>query len=325
MLSTNEVANNVIREELDRLKKLIIKHENKKYPDPPYSYSRVENNNSATVIKVVYNGNELTSDQLKIMSTNSVMVRKLNILAGVLNAMDFSENFLGRDSIQKISIVQHLLVMTNVLEEKTEAEIFVKEVKETDNVNDYIEQLADIIKKNTSENREDIIRKIRNAERYFVAENNKNRVLNFQSTIDGHHVIQRDIPLNNKLTDEQREEFLKIHLTDPANQPHWFNKLSNWEKDWLRMMVPEDRDDKKWLHFEGIFQSSAMQHIPGIKNARYHELYLDGQLLSKSFNTSTMVAYEMGKTKDTKENTQMTAQQVYGILKDMAEENSTQF
>lgn len=308
---------------LDLTKRKIIEHEGTKYPSPPYTYNRlitsIEGKGETIATYIKYDGSPLESSHAVIMQENSLRVRKLSIIGGILNALDFSKElnngYLGIDAQTRIAFA-------DLLSEFLQGQIH--PLMEKEKINDFINGLIEKIQEKSNLDKQELIRQIRTAERYFVAEYKSNQILiNEIKTDDGKVIIQVDDYFGNLLTKDQQHEFLRIHSQQEHNRPAWFILLPEWEKTWLLKMIPKSIEEN-WSRFERISQSSAMSHIPGIQNARMNYLIeFDGNdytLLSRSFNTSTMVPYEMHVTKDElPKYTEQTARQVLTYLKQQIE------
>ncbi|VVC76269.1 hypothetical protein AQUSIP_15780 [Aquicella siphonis] len=317
---------------LEALKKFIQQHEREKYPDPPYQYFngyRVINGIPQQVICVSYKGEPLQDKELTRIREHSVIVRKLNILAGVLFAMQFSSSFYKQD----IGIAERLhKILADRIASAMEP-YSGKDKSPRAELDDFAGLLARDISAVTGESSDEVIRKIRNAERYFVADNNRQRVFAFETVFEGEASIwQVDIPYGNKLSDAQRLEYQKIHLKKPADRPAWFNLLADWEQEWLLQVIPdpEGRNNQlvRWDYFESLFQSSAMQHIPGIKNIRTNYLVKAADdhcdVISSSIKTSTMVPYEMPDV-SRDENVRLTAEQMLDEMQSHAVASLSRF
>lgn len=285
---------------LDLTKKKIIEHEQEKYPAPIYNYTRtlvaVKGKGKTVVTHIRYNGLPLDSTDAAIIQRNSLRVRKLSIIGGILNALHFSKEleigYLGLDKTAQAGLAE---LLSEVLNEE------ISPLITNESIDDFIKGLIEKIKGKTALNQQELIRQIRTAERYFVAEYKVNQVLISETSMsDGKVLIQVNDYFGNVLTEDQKKEFRRIHSEQDNSKPAWFILLSEWEKKWLLSIVPKTLDED-WSNFDTISQSSAMSHIPGIQNARMNSLILfDGQdytLLSRSFNTATMVPYEMHVTK----------------------------
>ncbi|KTC85505.1 hypothetical protein [Legionella brunensis] len=308
---------------LDVTKKRIREYETKKYPTPLYKYKRIPDlihgTGKVTATYVHYNGSEFTKEHAETMEVNTLKVRKLSLIAGILNMMSFSTfsnvegNYLNITNEEQLSLVIELL--TNLSKDIVSP----KPIEATESIDKFITRLIDEIQKITKLKNEDLITHIRTAERYFVAEYKCNQILINEAKVRGgsNSILQVDYYFGNQLTLDQKKEFIRIHRPE-KDQPLWFSRLPSWEKNWLINQVPKTLEES-WEHFESLNQSSAMTHIPGIQNARMNYLVAcDGEnytILSRSFNTSTMVPYELDEPKENKATyVKQTANQVLGHL-----------
>lgn len=308
------------------------RHEQLKYPNPPYQcmYKQVEvagKNMQVTYVK--YDGSQLTETQLAHMRAHSILIRKLSIIAGILNALQFSDRYLTTHPVQKMKIeaLMKRLADKAIADVEHQKNASLRSLKEGDELNNFIDTLTTEIQDITGNNEKNVIRQIRKAERYFVADYNKERIIINEINMPGEKpVVQMDIPFANKITDRQKRELMAIHRVDTSERPEWFNLLSDWEKKWFLEKIPTEIDDMpKWLKFENLFQSSAMTHIPGIKNARMNYLVLKDNadktfVASRSFKMSTMLPYEMPE-RSRGEGVEQTAKQVLSKLASESREN----
>jgi len=254
------------------------------------------------------NNAEPTKDQLKAMSQIALSLRKMSIVSGVIHMLQESNSYLTDNDETRRKLIEHLITFIDD-----------PSANETQNINDFVSKLRKIIDlalgNKTNEQSKYTLHNIRLAERYFVADYNKQRVIVNDATINSKQYVQVDIPFGNKLTDEQKNEYLLIH--DELKKPDWFKQLEPWEQQWLQHIVPRSLTED-WRQFENLFQSSAMMHIPGIKNARTNYLIsIDNnntyRALSTSFKCSTLVPYEMNE-KDEKHNTEMNTNQLVSAI-----------
>lgn len=305
---------------LPALRTLIASHEEEKYPTSHYTlHTKTVDIEGLPhkVMQVTYNNSPLSEEALKKMETESIKVRKFNLMAGVLYAMNFSPDFLRlqRDKSELFLMNCQRTIADIENSESTNPSSPGSQIEKF--VNDFSEMLAGL----TGQNKDEVIRAVRNAEQYFVADNNRQRVLAFETTMNDQPHWQIDIPFRNKLTEQQKSELLLIHQGE--NQPSWYKALSTWEQDWMKRVIPNSPDGD-WKYFESLFQSSAMQHIPGIKNSRTNYLVkMNGdspEILTRHMNASTMVPYEMPDDSRDR-NTQLTAEQMLLRLEKNALEN----
>lgn len=294
----------------DLLKELINKmheFEQFKHPNPPWDYSRLDpkNENEKSIIKIDFYpakmpvGPDLTK-MLADKEANSLVVRKLSILCGTLTLLD-SPSFLTEDAEKKQEIRNYITSLSNTIVSnamRNERNVDIKKDFES-----FINKLGTDIGKFVEINPQDITSKItdpiRKAERYFTAEYNKDMVLmTITHRDDGSKVVQMDIELN-QLEVQQRKEYIKIH--DPHDAPQWFSNLMPAEQDWYQKRVPKSLEDKQgWENFEKLFKSSAMQHAPGLSNARANFGILkhpDGtvEMLTVGLQSGVPANYEMGQ------------------------------
>lgn len=322
--------------QFEALRLMIRKYEARKYPARLYDYARekmVVNGVTMDAIHVKYKGGEPTEEESNDIINAGLVVRKLNIISSIIYALQFSPNYLNATQLEKDVIVEKLVaMMSEIIDPKLAAERR-ETLSPSAEMNEFIDQLVKRVNLtldlDSKEDYDETLRKIRNAERYFVAANNKQRILIFESHINENDIYQIDIPIGNKLTLEQKKEFVKLHRVIEADRPVWFNQLAKWEQDWFTKNVPATIDDD-WEEFESLFQSSAMQHIPGIKNARYNHLVsVDDHgketILSKSLKAGTLVPYEMPLTQQEQvEAAMLTAEQALDSLQTVAIDNFTQ-
>jgi len=143
-------------------------------------------------------------------------------------------------------------------------------------------------------------RKIREAERYFNAEYNRDLILVNVTDKGDERIIQVDVNLNHQLSDEQKQEYLKIHGPE-QDRPQWFKDLDKHEQNWYLNKVPKATvgDTQSWQSFEGLFKPSSMQGTPGNSNLRVHTLMREEggevSLLSTSIKCGSPVSYEMAE------------------------------
>jgi hypothetical protein len=286
-------------------------HERLKYPPRVYGYYEGKINlqeQEKRALYIKYNGETLTEKELKSIAVHAVAVRKYSLLAGILHAWQFSSG--GENNKYLPRSKEELEKLMTTLSEEIE-----EEIKKNNNdlpskqVNDFIKKIAGKFKLLTGRSKEEIYQLIRKAEQYFVAEYHNQVLINetessYHSTVEGisENILQIDISHENKLTLEQKRDYLRIH---GPNKPIWFTCLQEFERTWLLQRVPESlgnkKDKKAWQAFEGLFKSSAMSHLPGIQNARDNYLFIKSgenetyTLLSQGAKTSTMVQYYLPK------------------------------
>lgn len=288
------------------------RHEQNKYPNPPYTYQRKQiafnikdDGKDVTVMKdvvnVTYSGEPLSAEHLRTISAHSLAVRQHSVAASILNAMEFSTDYLTADLAQREQIRTAIKkILAKRVKENLDAKDDVNVM-----INDFIKELAAEIVSITHLKQADVIRSMRNSERYFVASYRKEALINETKVYNKaknsfETYVQLDLSYNNMLTDDQKHQFMKIHNENIKDQPLWFRRLADWEKVWFKKNVPTDINSLRWTDFEKINQSSAMSHIPGIQNVRMNYLLekksnSDGQyyeVISQSVKNGTMVPYE---------------------------------
>ncbi|HSW70763.1 MAG TPA: hypothetical protein VLH77_02145 [Gammaproteobacteria bacterium] len=251
-------------------------------------------------------------EQIKHFQEHALLIRKLSIILGILNMLQMP-GFLKPElsETEKKKIKDYLIDLSNDLRKE-----FV-EGKETEKItkdfSDFVKN--DIQKKLLKYNQdaESVTQDIRKAEKYAVASLNAGRAIltNLPCRENDEEFFQLDLPFRNELTDRQKDEYMKIHSLNP---PYWFKELCSWEREWLLNLVPTSRNGP-WDEFESLFQSSAMQNLPGLKNARMSFLLCRQEkdkviTLSESSKTATPVPYEMSFSEDVKENAQLNYRQL---------------
>lgn len=314
---------------LAQLKQGIAAHDKQKYPTTHYKYQkhRVEiRGRNMTMIAVEYDGQSLGPRDLLQMRAHSLATRKLSILAGVVNAIELTkgtnENFITPHEQQRNQILKLIEQLSKQVEEKVAEElkgpnVDLNSLDPGKEMNVFLDNLIAQVGDITGSDKEKIIRDIRLAERYFVADYKSNQVIYNETKTAKDSIIQIDVGAKNNFTQEQREEYIRIHAANADDRPAWFNILPGWEKRWFLQNVPKSLDDN-WEAFESKFMSSAMAHCPGINNARTNYLYQrdkEGvpQLVSTSIKTGTMAPYEMPK-QSYQQGVEQTAQQVLSQL-----------
>lgn len=294
-----------------------------------------------------------TTEDLVNHEVASLAVRQLSLIAGVLNALEFSPTYLTVDTAKREKINIKIAELVSVINKKAETRKLDKtgsfltnaftnkknkkntsaNFSQDGQVNQFtkelIQSLDEIVNDNKqsskkkkkikkkSKNRrsknyarlndkasskieksDSVTRQIRNAERYFVSVY-RNQVIIVETVKDNNSVILMDVAYDNKLTDAQRADFVKIH-TDA--KPLWFTRMPTWEQSWFLQMIPKAADankDAAWAKFESINQPSTMTHIPGIKNARMNYSFLKKAAdtkykpISRSFKQASIVPRDM--------------------------------
>lgn len=291
------------------LKNNMMYYEQHKYPYTHYrcNFTKFQiDGQIKTACYIAYDGKPLSTDDLAHINNNTLIVRKLSLIGGVLNAMAYSEKYLSTNLSQRERIQILLINLANQLHHNP--------TQSKQDLNRWIDNMVNEIHKITGIDKANIIEQIRTAERYFVAEYKSDQILINETTRHGKTTVQMDLPYGNVLTDAQKEDYLSIRNPDKSSRPAWFNHLAVWEQDWLNKKL-----NQGWPAFEKLNQSSAMSQIPGTQNARMNYLLeRNGSngytLLGRSFKMSTMVPYEMPKDELFHE-TKQTAEQVLHSIK----------
>lgn len=297
---------------LDQIKNEMRRQEVLKYPNPPYQCKLVPvaaGHINMLATYVYYDGSKLTDYQYDQMRTHSIVLRKLSILAGVVNAMHFSKTFLTNNTAQRAKLESRFMRL--YIEAKK-----IPSRDESSEMDEFIDTLRREIEGFTGKSEPEIIRQIRNAERYFVAEYNRNHILVNETVYQDKAIVQIDIPFRNNITDEQKKNLMLIH-NEEKSRPGWFRSLPVWEQEWFFIHVPRSMNDD-WSGFISLFKSSAMPHMPGVNNGRVNYLLEKSDndnyvIMSTSIKIGSMVAYEEPAGSMTEE-TRLTAVQVMNQL-----------
>ncbi|MCA0402860.1 MAG: hypothetical protein LCH30_03590 [Proteobacteria bacterium] len=281
---------------LDQVKEALKKYEKEKYPAEFFEYRHFyySDGESGSPFQVRYVKTikplHLSEEATKNMAMHAYKVRQLSIIAGILYAIHTSQG-LFLNLAQETARNDALKFLDSYI-----TAIYNPNLEEVD-IETFITQLATTMAQIANVKQDDALNEIRIAERYFVADYNKNTLFLNETTINDIHFFQLDNYFTT-LTDEQKSEFIKIK-THP--QPDWFTYLKSWEQRWLQTAIPDELDGD-WSYFESLSQSSAMSQIPGIQNARMNYLVkFDGEkyeVLANGFRTGTMVPYEMRVDKE---------------------------
>ncbi|MDR3477760.1 MAG: hypothetical protein P4M14_07000 [Gammaproteobacteria bacterium] len=274
---------------LAQLKERIQLLEQMKYPNPPFECKtvKVEVDGKPSSILYVKSGGEtkLSKEQLNQIEDVSFLIRQLSLLAGVAGGLS-AKNYVKSPGEQLANIRE----LANAA--VTEFESGNNKNKLLDKMNRFVDILYDGFSKSQGFNKDEArihkdetMSKIRNAEKFFVADLNADRYILNESVIANKTILQLDVPFNNKLTANQIKEYDKLK----AGGKDWFSDMADWEKDSLYQMALGN-------DFQSKFQSSAMQTLPGVKNARTNYLIEkkddDYAVLSRSVKTATQVPYE---------------------------------
>ena len=252
------------------------------------------------------------------MSIYSLEVRKLSIIGGILQAMDVP-GFAHADHELKATLedliqkAQQSTVDSLAALQANPAVVF----KPKEALAKFIDDLtvACNVPKGISGNSDEVINKIRASEKFFVADLNANRILINEYESAGKSYFSMDLPENNVLSDQQFSALQEIE-SHPNDDNRWFSYLPVWERNLIRRM-------NSAANFDNLFQSSAMQGLPGIKNARTNYMLVSDpqgnyQTLSNMVKTSTPDPYEMPE-RFRHEQTVMNIHQIINATKPIAE------
>lgn len=298
-----------------------------KHPNPTWVYTRVEPEHPGekAIIKIKHDPTtSITAQELDTKTRYSIITRKLSIIGGVLTLLD-SPHYLTSNPEQKQAIRNELARLSNEIIASRNNPVTPDPKEELDR---FVGSLASSLKALTNPVPNNIIRDIREAERYFVAEHNKNQILIVETPRENETIVQIDIGLNHQLTPQQKQEYLDIH-NEEDKQPKWFQALSAAERAWYLEKIPNPNDPEavkkdKWNNFQLLFKSSAMPHAPGFPNARINYLMLkrDDELniVSASVKSATPVSYEM-PSEEQEKHSKDNAQQLVNITQHLASIN----
>ena len=285
------------------------KFERDKYPPTKFQFERIHLSNGQQIIAVSSKGEKLTTSERNHMKSHTLALRKLSLIAGVMYMLNESPSFMATDPAQKQAVINKLTELANTIDETEDQSL--------DSINKFFDHLVGDIHSvlTPKPSHEFVVRNIRNAERYFVAEYSQGKIVANETRMDGQAFVQLDIPVGNQLSDAQKQEYMRIH--DVNNLPKWFLALPQWERDWFVNKVPATLSDQRWEKFTALFISANMQHIPGVKNARMNYLYQQSdqglKKLSTSLKMSTLDPYEMPDSEKAKI-CKMNAEQVLPML-----------
>ncbi|KTD55696.1 hypothetical protein Lsan_3248 [Legionella santicrucis] len=298
-----------------------------KHPYPTWVYTRIEPEQPGekAIIKIKHDPTtSITHKELDTKIKYSIITRKLSIIGGVLTLLD-SPDYLTSNPEQKQAIRNELARLSNEIIASRNNAVTPDPKEELDR---FVVSLATSLKTMTNPVPNNIIRDIREAERYFVAEHNKNQVLIVETPRENETILQIDIGLNHQLTPEQKQEYLAIHNNEDK-QPKWFQALSAAEQSWYLERIPHPNNpeavkEEKWNNFQLLFKSSAMPHAPGFPNARINYLMLkrnEGlEVVSASVKSATPVSYEM-PSEEQEKHSKDNAQQLVNITQHLASIN----
>lgn len=298
-----------------------------KHPNPTWVYTRVEPEHPGekAIIKIKHDPTtSITAQELDTKTKYSIITRKLSIIGGVLTLLD-SPHYLTSNPEQKQAIRNELARLSNEIIASRNNPVTPDPKEELDR---FVGSLASSLKSITNPVPTNIIRDIREAERYFVAEHNKDQILIVETPSENETILQIDIGLNHQLTPEQKQEYLGIH-NDEDKQPQWFQALSAAQRAWYLEKIPSPNDpegikEDKWNNFQLLFKSSAMPHAPGFPNARINYLMLkrdeELEIVNASVKSATPVSYEM-PSEEQEKHSKDNAQQLVNITQHLASIN----
>lgn len=299
---------------LDQVVAHMHEQEAKKYPPGFFSYTRGKlehEGESLSYVYTTYNGKSLNPEQAQQAQVAAIRLRKLSLLAGVIYALDLP-SFLSCDESNRKQLLDTLSTwMQRILAAPEDAS--------PKSVNQFVDEFVDHISAITQHPFNEVIRQMRLAERYFVAEYQADVFLN---EILGQKQVhaQLSVSLKNSLQQSQMKEWVRIHSD---KKPAWFLRLSSWEQQWFYQRVPTLYADKAgWGRFQRYFKSSAMSHIPGISNLRRTYVLNDQAVISDSLQLGTLVAYEMPKYQQA-EDTKRSVRQLMQFLGSRAQEKKS--
>lgn len=308
-------------------KKLIDDLQLAKYPNPPFACQQQTIEVDGKSIPVTYIKADgpinLSSEQLHQVSVNSLLLRKV-ALAATLEAYA-SQHVTGKNQLKNIRAQIEQLVNEAIQEAINQGENPKKKVNTYDETNEFINKLGTILNNNTQiKNHNETVRIIKGYERYVLSEMNAGRVIINESTVTTSkgtkNLIQMDIPLDAKLTEAQKKEYLRVL---DSKKPEWFQKLKPEEQQWYQDRVKRaTKSADGWDKFaQEIYGTSAMQQALEMKNARKNYFFIDGTLQSESTKNATLNAIEVPK----KERQQITIQNAEQLIENQIQGAEEQF
>lgn len=331
------ISNQNSKDMLVELKNNLKVCEGLMHPDPIWNYTRIEahNKDEKDIIKIKYNptpSDLISKDVIDSKVKHSIITRKLSIIGGILTLLDYPD-YLTKDINEKDKIRARLAELSNIVINSVSNEVIPDPKIE---LNNFVASLGSDLEALTNSKPKNIIREIREAERYFVAEHNKNQILIVEIPRGDKTIFQMDIELNHQLTDEQKNSYLTIH-NEESERPKWFQELRGAEQAWYRDKIPHpdmtaSEQEQKWSDFQLLFKSSAMTHTSGLPNARINYLMQktidDGlEVLNTSIKSATPVCYEMpskGQTNEQSKHNKDNAKQLIDNCKRLASANNKQ-
>lgn len=320
LIDRDREAQSILRRMVQNLSVL----ERLQYLSPPWKFDRIlaQTAEEKNIVRIEYNtanSNALSDLHKQTFTKYSLAIRKLSILCGILTLLEYP-GYLTYDLKSKQAIKNDIAKLANEIAKN--AHNTIKDPKgEIDN---FTVELVKNIAKTSCIRKKDATRQIREAERYFIADYNQNNVLMVIIPYNNEQIIQLDVGLNHQLTEKQKQDYMQIH--NQNNEPGWFKPLSSAEQAWYLKRIPKQlKPPREWHAFERLFKSSAMQHTPGIANARVNYLMCrdhEGniQILSKSIKTASPVTYEM-PPEEVKTHARRNTEQLIQIAKHIAQDN----
>ncbi|MFJ1267622.1 hypothetical protein ACD661_03505 [Legionella lytica] len=297
-------------------KKLIDDLQLAKYPHPPFTCQQqtIEIDGRKTPVTYIKADGpiNLSSEQLHLVSVNSLLLRKV-ALAATLEAYA-SQHVTGKNQLKAIRAQIEQLVNESIQEALKQAGNPNQKVNTYDETNEFINKLGNILNSNTQiKSHNEAVRIIKGYERYVLSEMNAGRVIINESTVTTDkgkkNLIQMDIPLDAKLTEAQKKEYLRVL---DSKKPEWFQKLNPEEQRWYQDRVKRaTKSADGWTKFaQETYGTSAMQQALEMKNARKNYFFIDGALQSESTKNATLNAIEVPK----KERQQITIQNAEQLI-----------
>lgn len=289
-------------------KQLIDQLQLAKYPHPPFTCQQQMIDIEGKKIPVTYIKTEdpinLTQAQLHEVNVNSLLLRKV-ALAATLESYA-TKHVKGSEALNKIRGQLQDLVKKSIdeaIEQAKNPNLKLDAYKET---NQFINELGTILNSNTPlQDHAKAVKIIKHYERYVLSEMNAGRVIINESTLTTNkgkkNILQMDIPLDAKLTEQQKNEYLKI--LNPE-KPEWFKngQLEPFEQEWYEERVTRaQKTPDGWEKFtQEVYSTCAMQQALELKNARKNYFFIDKQLQSESTKNATLNAIEVTEENNTR-------------------------
>jgi len=330
------------KECLDFIVQKIRHHEKLKYTNPPsdYRYYRTSDQfgKGKQIVHVIRHESvdpetrkKQEAEELRNSDIHAMTVRKLSIIAGIINMLPYG--FAGIDiesaegkKIQNALALRLYKIAAEISDPTNEEMMDPKKSMDA-----FVDHLRDTIALELNDTDTIHLKKeILAVEREFVFDYEKQKFLVHETVDPDGTIIQTDVPFGNRLLPNQMRSFQAIHDPDPERRPKWFEhgKLQECQKKWLLRMIPPppfNPHNPKWNDFLEGFQSSAMSDIPGIKNARRHYLHYQSNTspekkqLSRSFRTAALsfVKSEMKNEHERDNESEFNGQQAAKFLNDI--------